>query len=141
MSIRNIACQSGGVGGEPRDVINILYCVHVQELHNFATFLSCATSAWQTSLGSLGFSCLFKAFLEIFLQMPRVNVVMFISRGLPMIRQITRIGNSQGLILDKAIFDGPFLIDLFKMATTYAIAISHRHLFFDENKRCVMVVP
>jgi death on curing protein len=38
----------------------------------------------------------------------------------------------------KATFDGQFLMDLFEMAATYAIAISHHHPFLDGNKRCAM---
>lgn len=38
----------------------------------------------------------------------------------------------------KVTFDGRFLMDLFEMAATYAIAISHHHPFLDGNKRCAM---
>jgi death on curing protein len=38
----------------------------------------------------------------------------------------------------KASFDGQFLMDLFEMAATYAISISHHHPFLDGNKRCAM---
>lgn len=45
-------------------------------------------------------------------------------------------GLEAALAAPQASFGGQYLMDIFEMAATYVIAISHHHPFLDANKRC-----